>query len=111
MFSQAHIQNDRASFHPDADARLEEEFLVALQKFALLPVRRGTGSESGVLRRNGPDARAVHTHAVGWVRAPIRNRDHPPEALLRLQVALSRRSPEEVAEEVRDFDATRPSLL
>ena len=91
--------------------RVERALMSQLHRFGRTPIRRATQTRAGVLRIDGPDAAAVRSHALSWVRGQLRERRYPQPVLHALHLALSDMSPEDVAGWVMGYLATTPHIV
>lgn len=98
-----------ASFEPDE--RIEDDLMVALQRFGLRANPRGGRRGKGVLREDGPDGVGLRTYALLWTAAQRRSAVYSREDLDGLGLALSDMSCEDVARWVKGFHATRLGLM
>lgn len=96
---------------PEPDERLEDDLMVALQRFGLRPSRRGGRRGKGVLRDDGPDGVGLRTFALLWTAAQARSLVYSREDLDGLKLALEDMSCEDVARWVKGFHATRLGLM
>jgi len=96
---------------PRVHQRLERDLMFELTRLGSLPIRRATQTQDGVLHGDGPDAEALRTLALAWVRGQLRQNRHPRHALRALQMALSHMTPADVAAWLLGYLATTPHLV